>query len=105
MKKVSNKYVNFGIAFALLGILVFSLVMTPLEGFEVEKEDSKKSNNDGSKKKKDIMSEVDKLSKIVSELTTKKESFEGDKLKETLSQLQHLAHLVKKDKNEKSEPI
>ena len=42
MKKVSNKYVNFGIAFALLGILVFSLIMSPLEGFK-EAPDTKKN--------------------------------------------------------------
>ena len=74
MKRVTNTYVNFGIAFSLLGILVFSLAIPPFkEGY--------------SNKKK---------------ATAKKEA---DDLKETLSQLQHLAHLAKKDKSEKYEAI
>ncbi len=34
MKKVSNKYVNYGIILALLGVLVFSLLMGTMEGLE-----------------------------------------------------------------------
>ena len=76
MKKVSNKYVNFGIAFALLGLLVFSLAMTPLEGFK-ETVDTKK--------------------KTTAKPTVGEEQSDEEKLKETLSQLQHLSHLIKKD--------
>jgi|688.fasta_scaffold1020929_2 hypothetical protein len=92
MKKSSNKYVNYGIAFALFGILVFSLVMTPLEGF--------KEGADKKDKKTTVKSTTPSAKKGV-----KSEAFEADNLKETLSQLQHLAHLVKKDENDKSEPI
>lgn len=34
MKKVSNKYVNYGIILALLGVLLFSLLMGTMEGLE-----------------------------------------------------------------------
>ena len=82
MKKVSNKYVNFGIAFALLGILVFSLAMTPLEGFK------------------------EAVDTTTSKPTVNKEQSDEEKLKETLVQLQHLANLTtKKDKDKKSETI
>lgn len=83
MKKSSNMYVNYGIAFTLFGILVFSLMMTPVEGFK-----------EGAKSKK-----------TTTKKSVKPEAFEAENLKETLAQLQHLAHLVKKDKNDKSEPI
>ena len=82
MKKVTNTYVNYGIAFSLLGILVFSLAINPLKGFEEGYSNKKKA-------------------------TAKKETSaeEANDLKETLSQLQHLAHLAKKDKSEKYEAI
>jgi hypothetical protein len=74
MKKSSNKYVNFGIVFALLGILVVSLSLNRYEGFEEKKPDAKKPLPN----LKDIdLKNID--------------------LKETLSQLQHLSHLAKKD--------
>jgi hypothetical protein len=75
MKKSSNKYVNYGIVLALLGILMVSLSLNRMEGF-----DEKKDKEPGSKNKsiKDIdLTDID--------------------LKETLSQLQHLSHLAKKD--------
>ena len=68
MKKSSNKYVNFGIVFALLGILVVSLSLNRFEGFEEKKPDAKKKLD---------LKDID--------------------LKETLSQLQHLAHIAEKD--------
>jgi len=85
MKKSSNKYVNYGIAFTLFGILVFSLVMTPLEGFK-----------EGKNKKKKTVKTTDKPTTPTAS-AKKPEAFEADKLKETLSQLQHLSHLIKKD--------
>lgn len=69
MKKSSNKYVNFGIVFALFGILVVSLSLNRFEGFEEKKKPD-------AKKKLDLK-DID--------------------LKETLSQLQHLAHIANKD--------
>ena len=69
MKKSSNMYVNFGIAFALLGILMLSLSLNRMEGFET-------------KPKKP---------------TTESKSITPEKLQEALAQLQHLAHLAKTD--------
>jgi hypothetical protein len=68
MKKSSNMYVNFGIAFALLGILVFSLSLNRMEGFETE-----------------------------TETKSKPKSFTPEQIKEALAQLQHLTHLAKED--------
>ncbi len=81
MKKASNKYVNYAIAFTLFGILVASLVMTNLEGF---KEESTKPKPSAKKPKTEPKKATPK------ELTP-------ESLKETLSQLQHLSHLIKKD--------
>jgi hypothetical protein len=78
MKKASNKYVNYAIAFTLFGILVASLVMTNLEGFKEESKPKAKKPKTEPKK------------------ATPKE-LTPESLKETLSQLQHLSHLIKKD--------
>jgi len=76
MKKVSNKYVNFGIAFALLGILVFSLIMSPLEGFK-EAVDKETDKNPADKK------------------LTEKKTKEIKKMIEDLVQMQHVEHVTK----------
>ena len=70
MKKSSNMYVNFGIAFALLGILMLSLSLNRMEGFET---------------------------KPKTKPTTESKSITPEKLQEALAQLQHLAHLAKTD--------
>ena len=75
MKKSSNKYVNFGIAFALLGILVLSLSLNRMEGFETEKKEKT------TEKKK----------------TTDVSASDIKKMLEQLTQMQHLAHLAKTD--------
>jgi len=115
MKKVSNKYVNYGIAFALFGILVFSLVMTPLEGFKEGVDKNKKANPVLKKptvptaKKPttsaQLMAKVNEATKKVMAVqnanpsASSKEGFSD--IKETLAQLQHLAHLVKEDEEDK----
>lgn len=113
MKKVSNKYVNYGIAFALFGILVFSLVMTPLEGFKegVDKNKKaipalKKPTVPTAKKpptSAQLMAKVNEATKKVMAVqnanpSASKEGFSD--IKETLAQLQDLAHLVKEDEED-----
>jgi hypothetical protein len=81
MKKSSNKYVNYGIVLALLGILMVSLSLNRMEGFEEKKDTDKPASKKKSIKDMDIkdidLTDID--------------------LKETLAQLQHLSHLAKKD--------
>lgn len=79
MKKSSNQYVNYGIAFALFGILVLSLSLNRIEGFKK-----------GETKKKPI------IKKAISNKSGV-EHFTSADLKETLAQLQHLEHLIKED--------
>lgn len=79
MKKSSNQYVNYGIAFALFGILVLSLSLNRIEGFKK-----------GEIKKKPI------IKKVISNKSGV-EHFTPADLKETLTQLQHLEHLIKED--------
>ena len=84
MKKSSNKYVNYGIVLALLGILVVSLSLNRMEGFEEKKGASKK---DAKKKSKNDIDFKDLKDLDLKDID----------IKETLSQLQHLSHLANKD--------
>jgi hypothetical protein len=117
MKKVSNKYVNFGIAFALLGILVFSLIMTPLEGFkEAVKTDTEETDTKTEKKSTtkpstpslsaDKMKELQKmLNKISSNSSDSKEGFSYiNESQEPLSNVLHLGHFSN-DKKEQSKLV
>ena len=113
MKKVSNKYVNFGIAFALLGILVFSLIMTPLEGFkeaaDTEETDTKTEKKSTTKlstpslsadKMKELQTMLKELS-AASNISSSKEGFSYiNDSQEPLSQVQHLPHLLKDEKEQ-----
>lgn len=83
MKKSSNKYVNFGIAFALLGILVLSLSLNRMEGFEPTE---KEKTTEKKKTEKTIDVSANDIKKMLEQLT----------------QMQHLAHLAKKDQDSKS---
>jgi len=78
MKKSSNKYVNYGIAFTLFGILVLSLSLNRMEGFDTE-EKEKATNKNKTKKATDVSATDIK------------------KMLEQLTQMQHLAHLAKTD--------
>jgi hypothetical protein len=103
MKKVSNKYVNFGIAFALLGILVFSLIMTPLEGFkEAADEPETEEKTETTTKKKIANIDTKKIQKMLDDLSNNiSDSKEGfSYINEPLSQVQHLGHLLKDEKEQ-----
>ena len=114
MKKVSNKYVNFGIAFALLGILVFSLIMSPLEGFKegVNKTDTEETDTKTEKKpattplSADNMKELKKMLKEFSDISSSnssdsKEAFSYiNESQEPLSQVQHLGHFSNNKKEQ-----
>jgi len=78
MKKSSNKYVNYGIAFTLFGILVLSLSLNRMEGFDTE-EKEKATNTNKTKKATDVS------------------AIDIKKMLEQLTQMQHLAHLAKTD--------
>ena len=121
MKKVSNKYVNFGIAFALLGILVFSLIMSPLEGFKeaADTEETDTTDTDTKTEKKsttktaatktaatktgtllpaDNIKELQKMLKEFSDISSSKEAFSD--INEPLTILQHLGHLSEKEEEQ-----
>ena len=80
MKKSSNKYVNYGIAFTLFGILVLSLSLNRMEGFDTEEKEKEKATNTNKTKKATDVSAID-IKKMLEQLT----------------QMQHLAHLAKTD--------
>ena len=110
MKKVSNKYVNYGIAFALFGILVFSLIMTPLEGFKEAVDKEKKKSNvkkpDLAKKMQINPKELQKmLDELSNNISNSKESFSYiNESQEPLSNVHHLGHFSN-DKKEQSKLV
>ena len=52
--KTSSRMVNYGIALALFGILVFSLLMTTMEGMSTKKKESKTEKKELENEETDI---------------------------------------------------